>query len=109
MPKVPITRRRYNTLVGNELLEDFALRFTAKRARKWSLGWVANTALGIVSFLVLEALGATITLNYGVTNSLWAIAGVSLVVIFSGAPIWRAVYDSSTPFRPGRPQIAPHS
>ncbi|MGL4380562.1 MAG: hybrid sensor histidine kinase/response regulator [Vibrio sp.] len=87
MPKVPITRRRYNTLVGNELLEDFALRFTAKRARKWSLGWVANTALGIVSFLILEALGATITLNYGVTNSLWAIAGVSLVVIFSGAPI----------------------
>ena len=87
MQKVPITRRRYNTLVGNELLEDFALRFTAKRARKWSAGWIANTALGIVSFLVLEAIGGTITLNYGVINSLWAIVGVSLVVILSGIPI----------------------
>lgn len=85
--KVPITRRHYNKLVGNELLEDFALRFTAKRARKWSSSWVANTALGIVSFLVLEALGGTITLNYGVTNSLWAIFAVALVVIFSGIPI----------------------
>ncbi|MBR9787688.1 MAG: response regulator [Vibrionaceae bacterium] len=74
-------------MVGNELLEDFALRFTAKRARKWSAGWIANTALGIVSFLVLEALGGTITLNYGVTNSLWAILAVALVVIFSGIPI----------------------
>ncbi len=87
MQKVPVTRRRYNKLVGNELLEDFALRFTAKRARKWSASWIANTALGIVSFLVLEAIGGTITLNYGVINSLWAIVGVSLVVILSGIPI----------------------
>ncbi|SDH22104.1 Signal transduction histidine kinase [Vibrio xiamenensis] len=87
MQKVPVTRRRYNKLVANELLEDFALRFTAKRARKWSAGWIANTALGIVSFLVLEALGGTITLNYGVVNSLWAIGGVSLVVMLSGIPI----------------------
>jgi signal transduction histidine kinase/CheY-like chemotaxis protein/purine-cytosine permease-like protein len=87
MEKVPVTRRRYNKLVANELLEDFALRFTAKRARKWSASWIANTALGIVSFLVLEALGGTITLNYGVTNSLWAILAVAIVVIFSGIPI----------------------
>ncbi len=40
-----------------------------------------------MSFLVLEALGGTITLNYGVTNSLWAILAVALVVIFSGIPI----------------------
>ncbi|EJA7355501.1 ATP-binding protein [Vibrio parahaemolyticus] len=63
------------------------MRFTAKRARKWSASWIANTALGIVSFLVLEALGGTITLNYGVINSLWAILAVALVVIFSGIPI----------------------
>ncbi|MDC0612671.1 ATP-binding protein, partial [Vibrio sp.] len=85
--KVPVTRRKYNKLVANELLEDFALRFTAKRARKWSASWIANTALGIVSFLVLEALGGTIALNYGVVNSLWAIAGVSAVVFISGVPI----------------------
>jgi signal transduction histidine kinase/CheY-like chemotaxis protein/purine-cytosine permease-like protein len=87
MQKIPVNRRRYNKLVANEMLEDFALRFTAKRARKWSASWIANTALGIVSFLVLEALGGAITLNYGVVNSLWAILAVSLVVIFSGLPI----------------------
>jgi signal transduction histidine kinase/FixJ family two-component response regulator/cytosine/uracil/thiamine/allantoin permease len=87
MENIPGVRRRYNKLVANELLEDFALRFTAKRARKWSAIWIANTALGIVSFLVLEALAGTITLNYGVINSLWAIGAVSVVVIFSGVPI----------------------
>ncbi|TCS39007.1 hybrid sensor histidine kinase/response regulator [Reinekea marinisedimentorum] len=87
MQQVPVNRRKYNKLVANELLEDFALRFTAKRARKWSSGWIANTALGIVSFLVLEALGGSITLSYGTINALWAIAAVSGVVIFSGIPI----------------------
>lgn len=85
--RIPTTRRKYNRLVANETLEDFALCYTAKRARHWSAGRIANTALGIVSFLVLEALGGTITLNYGVSNSLLAIAAVSLVVIFSGVPI----------------------
>jgi signal transduction histidine kinase/CheY-like chemotaxis protein/purine-cytosine permease-like protein len=87
MQQVPVNRRKYNKLVANELVEDFALRFTAKRARKWSSGWIANTALGIVSFLVLEALGGSITLSYGTINALWAIAAVSCVVIFSGIPI----------------------
>ena len=87
MHEVPPIRRKYNRLVANELLEDFALRFTAKRARKWSSGWIANTALGIVSFLVLEALGGSITLSYGTINALWAIAAVSGVVVFSGIPI----------------------
>ncbi|MDB1124112.1 ATP-binding protein [Vibrio algarum] len=87
MQKVPVNRRKYNKLVANEMLEDFALRFTAKRARKWSATWIANTALGIVSFLVLEALGGSITLSYGSVNALWAIAAVSVVVILSGLPI----------------------
>lgn len=87
MQKIPINRRKYNKLVANEMLEDFALRFTSKRARKWSASWIANSALGIVSFLVLEALGGSITLSYGSVNALWAIAAVSVVVIFSGIPI----------------------
>ncbi|GAA5213396.1 ATP-binding protein [Corallincola platygyrae] len=85
--KILATRRTYNKLVGNEMLEDFALRFTAKRARRWNMAWIANTALGTVSFLVLEALGGAITLNYGVYNALWAIGIVSLVILFSGIPI----------------------
>lgn len=87
MQKVPINRRKYNKLVANEMLEDFALRFTSKRARKWSASWIANSALGIVSFLVLEALGGSITLSYGSVNALWAIVAVSAVIIFIGIPI----------------------
>ncbi|WAJ70412.1 ATP-binding protein [Catenovulum adriaticum] len=86
-PKIRFTRRTYNKLVANEMMEDFALRFTAKRARKWSSIWIANTALGIVSFLVLEAIGGAITLNYGFVNAAWAIAAVFAVVFLSGWPI----------------------
>ncbi|MCY0964504.1 ATP-binding protein [Parathalassolituus penaei] len=80
-------RRTYNKLIANEMMEDFALRFTARRVRRWSMGWVANTALGTVAFLVLEALGGAITLSYGVPNALAAIAAVSLIVLLSGFPI----------------------
>ncbi len=41
-------RREYNQWVADETLEDYSLRYTAKQARRWSAGWVANTALGIV-------------------------------------------------------------
>jgi signal transduction histidine kinase/FixJ family two-component response regulator/purine-cytosine permease-like protein len=81
------TRRTYNKLVANEMMEDFALRFTAKRARKWSLSRVSVTALGIISFLVLEAIGGAITLNFGFVNSAWAILTVTFIVFFTGLPI----------------------
>jgi signal transduction histidine kinase/CheY-like chemotaxis protein/purine-cytosine permease-like protein len=80
-------RREYNTLAGNETLEDYALRFTATRARRWSIRRVAATALGATSFLALEAIAASLTLNYGVTNTLWAIFAVSLVIFLIGFPI----------------------
>ncbi|MGL1956623.1 MAG: ATP-binding protein [Colwellia sp.] len=85
--KILATRRTYNKLVANEMMEDFALRFTARRARHWSLGRIATTALGIISFLVLEAIGGAITLNYGFVNSAWAILSVVFVVFFTGLPI----------------------
>ena len=85
--KILKARRTYNKLVANEMMEDFALRFTAKRARKWSLNRISMTALGIVSFLVLEAIGGAITLTYGFENAAWAILAVTLVVFFNGLPI----------------------
>jgi len=85
--KILKARRTYNKLVANELMEDFALRFTSKRARKWSLQQISITALGIVSFLVLEAIGGSITLNYGFINSMWAILAVSFIIFFTGLPI----------------------
>ena len=67
--RIDRVRRQYNQWVANQTLEDYALRFTAKSARRWSAARVANTALGAISFLALEAIGGTITLNYGASNA----------------------------------------
>jgi len=85
--RIVANKRRYNQWVADETLEDFALRYTAKRARKWSDARIANTALGIVSFLALEAIGGAITLQYGFTNSLWAILVVCALIFLCGLPI----------------------
>jgi hypothetical protein len=55
--RIDRVRRQYNQWVANQTLEDYALRFTAKSARRWSAARVANTALGAISFLALEAIG----------------------------------------------------
>ncbi|MCJ8142385.1 ATP-binding protein [Ancylobacter sp. A5.8] len=80
-------RRRYNQWVVNETLEDYALRFTAKSARRWSALRVANTALGAVSFLALEAIGGAITLAYGFENAVAAIIAVCVIIFAAGLPI----------------------
>ncbi len=80
-------RRHYNQWVADETLEDFALRFTAKRARRWSSWRVANTALGSISFLALEAIGGVITLRYGFDNAVAAIMVGGLILFLSGIPI----------------------
>eukprot|EP01036_Dinobryon_divergens_P053883 gene53883-72004_t len=61
-------RRDYNSWVASETMEDYALRFTPQRFRKWSEWRVANTAFGAASFLILEAVGATLLVKYGFTN-----------------------------------------
>src|SRR5258707_9262947 len=86
-------RRNYNQWVANQPLEDYALRFTAKRARRWSSFSVANTAIGAVSFLALEAIGGSISINYGFDNAVSAILAVSALIFFTGLPI---AYYAST-------------
>lgn len=80
-------RRSYNRWVANETMEDFALRFTARRARRWSHARVANTALGSISFLALEAIGGAITLTYGFDAAIIAIMLVGAVLFLTGLPI----------------------
>ena len=80
-------RRQYNQWVNNQTLEDYALRFTAKSSRRWSLSRVANTALGAISFLVLEAIGGAITINYGFDNALIATLLVGTLIFLVGIPI----------------------
>ncbi|SFG31021.1 Signal transduction histidine kinase [Novosphingobium sp. CF614] len=81
------TRRRYNQWVNNQTLEDYALRFTATKARVWSPMWVANTALGSIAFLACEALGATVTIGYGFESMAWALGVAAAIFLISGIPI----------------------
>lgn len=80
-------RRNYNQWVANQTLEDYALRFTAKSARRWSAARVATTALGAISFLALEAIGGAITLHYGFDNAVAAILAVSSIIFLTAIPI----------------------
>jgi signal transduction histidine kinase/CheY-like chemotaxis protein len=86
-------RRNYNQWVANQTLEDYALRFTAKTARRWSSLRVANTAIGAVSFLALEAIGGSITVNYGFSNAAAAILVVGTLILLTSIPI---AYYAST-------------
>ena len=80
-------RRDYNAWVADESMEDYALRYTPRSFRKWSEWRVANTALGAVSFLALEAIGGSIALSYGFSNAIWAILVVSLITFLTALPI----------------------
>src|SRR4030081_3797671 len=91
--KIVRVRRRYNQWVANQTLEDYALRFTAKSARRWSSLRVASTAIGAISFLALEAIGGAITINYGFTNATAAILVVATLIFLTGLPI---AYYAST-------------
>ncbi len=82
-------RREYNRWVANQTLEDYALRFTAKSARRWTTPRVAQTAIGAISFLALEAIGGAITLSHGTTNALAATLVVGVVLFLTGLPIAR--------------------
>jgi signal transduction histidine kinase/purine-cytosine permease-like protein len=87
-------RRDYNRWVANQTLEDYALRFTAKSARRWSAPRVAQTAIGAISFLALEAIGGAITLAHGFVNAAAAIVVVSVILLVTGWPIARAAARS---------------
>ena len=85
---IPI-RREYNRWVADQTLEDYALRFTAKSARRFSNDRISQTAIGAISFLALEAIGGSITLSYGTTNALIAILIASVAILLVGVPIAR--------------------
>ncbi|MCT7377624.1 hybrid sensor histidine kinase/response regulator [Chelativorans salis] len=82
-------RREYNRWVANQTLEDYALRFTAKSARRFSSQRISQTAIGAISFLALEAIGGAITLSYGTANAVAAIVIASIAILAVGVPISR--------------------
>ncbi len=79
--------RKYNQLIADETIEDYSLRYAPKSFRKWSELLIANTALGSISFLALEAIGASIALTYGFSTAFWAILSASLIIFFTAIPI----------------------
>ncbi|MDR5833907.1 ATP-binding protein [Caballeronia sp. LZ034LL] len=85
-------KRDYQSWVANETLEDYALRYAASSYRKWSPALLANTALGGISFLALEAIGASITLSFGFHNAFPAILVVCALIFLVSVPI--AFYSS---------------
>ena len=87
MQRVVKVRRDYNSWVARETMEDYALRFTPRSFRKWSVARVANTAFGAASFLVLEAVGGTLLVDHGFINAFWAILATGLIIFLAGWPI----------------------
>ena len=85
-------RRTYNAFVANEAMEDYSLRYAAKSFRKWPAWLLANTALGGISFLALDAMGAMLIINYGFANTAWAIFAIAIIIFMTGLPI--AYYSS---------------
>lgn len=80
-------RRAYSRWAANQTFEDYALRFTAQRARTATPMRAALTALGSISFLALEAMGGTLTLAFGFANTAAAIAFVTLVIFCVSLPL----------------------
>ncbi|WP_296495420.1 ATP-binding protein [Rhodoferax sp.] len=86
--RITLVRRDYNAWVASETLEDYALRFTPQGFRQWSPWRVALTALGGAgAFLILEAVGATLLVQYGFVNAFWAILATGLIIFLAGLPI----------------------
>lgn len=80
-------KRQYQAWVANETLEDYSLRYAAKSFRRFSPSTLANTALGGISFLALEAIGGAVTVSVGFANAVPAILLVSLLIFITNLPI----------------------
>ncbi len=82
------TRRQYNQWVADQTLEDYALRFTAEKSRRWPTWRVANMAMGSIAFLACEAIGASVALTYGFPNTASGmLAAAAVVFVITGVPI----------------------
>ncbi len=81
------SKRHYSSWVVNETLEDYSLRYAPKSFRRWSEFTVANTALGGISYLADFAIGGSIAISSGFTNSFWAILISAIIIFVTGLPI----------------------
>jgi len=87
MNKINSSRRKYNDFVANETIEDYSLRYAPKSFRSFSELTIANTALGSISFLAIEAIGASIAISYGSYTAIWAIIISAIIIFLTAIPI----------------------
>lgn len=81
------SRRDYNTWVANESIEDYALRYAPESVRRWRLRTITNTAFSTISFMAMEAIGATMLWQYGFYNAVTALVVVTFLIFLTGWPI----------------------
>lgn len=81
------SKRRFNVLVNNPVLEDYSLRYAPRAFRKWSEYSVATAALGGIAYLADFAIGASIAVTYGFTSAFWGILAAAIIIFLTGIPI----------------------
>ncbi|MBO0708165.1 MAG: hypothetical protein J2P44_07355, partial [Candidatus Dormibacteraeota bacterium] len=74
-------------MVRNPVLEDYSLRYAPRTFRRWSAYAVATAALGGIAYLADYAIGGSITISFGFTNAVWAIAVAAAIIFLTGIPI----------------------
>lgn len=79
--------RSYQSWVADETIEDYALRYAPASYRRWSPATITHTALGGISFLALEAIGAALTLSWGVQTTVLAVLIASVFIFVTSLPI----------------------
>ncbi|MDX6201065.1 MAG: hypothetical protein QOJ83_565 [Frankiales bacterium] len=79
--------RSYNSMVDNETLEDYSLRYAPKSFRTWSEYTVATTALGGIAYLADFAIGASIAITHGYQNALASVLVAAVVIFLTSIPI----------------------
>ena len=88
-------RRVYSRYVANQTLEDFSLRYTAENARKRSPLTVSNAALGSISFLALEVIGANIAIFYGFNHLFFALLVALPLIFFNNSLLLLIIFNAS--------------
>ncbi|MCT4333994.1 ATP-binding protein [Paracoccus sp. YLB-12] len=79
--------RSYQSWVADETIEDYALRYAPASHRRWTPATITHTALGGISFLALEAIGAALTISWGVQTTVVAVLLVSVFIFVTSLPI----------------------
>lgn len=81
------TTRTFQAWVKNPVMEDYSLRYAPTSFRRWSPWMVLISGIGGIAAMAGYAIGGSLMINFGFSNALWAILGVSAIIFATGWPI----------------------